>query len=378
MQGKGITATSADGNFEATFRSRIQLRESLSHDAAGTTNEVQVKTLRLFAQGHLFAPELKYVIQLAFGTGDFDKDSASPIFDAFVEYTKWRDLRVRVGQYFVPFDRARTIREFALQFVDRQIVVRELTLDRDVGLMLSSSDLLGLDGLLSYDLFVGGGDGRNRVADTKNARGGPQVLGGLLIGRLTLRPMGAFDDDREGDLTRSPKPRLALGIGGGANLSTSRPQSTYSTNGSPSALRAGTFDYLHGAVDLVFKWHGFSLLTEGVVRRANKRTNTALDEDGVSFTEYSREGYGYCAQLGQMLTNELEVTGRWDALFAARGTDPALRELVATRGRQAGLGLNYYFYGHLLKAQADYHVVFGPRTTDDLRHLVRLQLDASF
>src|SRR5690606_12512344 len=117
--GKGLTVTSADRRFQVTFRSRVQLRETLAHGAAGTTNEVQVRTLRFVTQGYLLVPELKYLIQLAFGANDFENGNASPIFDAFVEYVRLRDLNVRVGQYFVPLDRARTIREFALQFVDR-------------------------------------------------------------------------------------------------------------------------------------------------------------------------------------------------------------------------------------------------------------------
>ena len=118
-----------------------------------------------------------------FGTGDFETGNPSPLFDAWVEYTKLRDLNLRVGQYFVPFDRARTVRESGLQFVDRQIAVRELTLDRDVGLMASSSDLFGLNQWLAYNLFIGGGDGRNRI--------GGAVMGPILVGRVAVRPFGS-------------------------------------------------------------------------------------------------------------------------------------------------------------------------------------------
>lgn len=373
VQGKGLTVTSADKKFQATFRSRVQMRNSFQHDGAKdlNTNEAQIKTLRFFASGYALSPDLKYTIQLAFGSGDFEKDSSSPIFDAFVEYVKLRDLNIRVGQYFVPFDRARTIREFALHFVDRQGVVRELTLDRDVGIMFSSQDLFGLNGKLAYHLFVGGGDGRNRVADKANASG-PQKPGVLGVARVTVRPMGPFDDDQEGDLTRSAKPRLAIGAGVGYNVSTDRQKSTYG-----NTYTQGTFNYLHAAADLVFKWHGLSLLTEGVLREANKKQNAGTDADGNAVVERSRSGFGYFVQAGQMLTDQWELTARWDDLHARKGTDPAFVKEVKASGRQAGAGLNLYLNGHFLKLQSDYFFIFG-EDTSKAAHAARVQLDASF
>jgi hypothetical protein len=373
--GKGFRVTTADDRFSVTFRSRIQLRETVQHQVVEpgkdvTSNEINVKTLRLITSGHVLVPELKFNIQLAFGPGDFDKDapepqSSTPIFDAFVEYVKLRDLNVRFGQYFVPFDRARTIREFALQMVDRQLVVRELTLDRDVGLMLSSQDLAGLGGRLGYHVFVGGGEGRNRV--------GAQVPGPLVIGRLVVRPMGPFDDDQEGDLARSPRPHLAVGLSGGYNHYTNRANSTYGTT-----YQSAHFSYTHAAADLVFKGYGFSLLAEYVQRTGDRAHRTSVDDAGAPRVEWSRSGWGYIVQAGQMVTDKLEVTARWDDLHARKNTDPKLVALAETQGRQLGGGLNYYLNGHALKLQADYFYIFGTENTDQPLHAVRAQIDASF
>jgi hypothetical protein len=369
--GKGLTVSSGDKRFQVTFRSRMQLRETYVHADAGDSQDVSVRTLRFWTYGYALVPELKYFIQLAFGANDFEKDSSSPVFDAYVEYVKLRDLNVRFGQYFVPFDRARTIREFALQFVDRQTVVRELSLDRDVGLMLSSTDLFGTGSRLAYNLFLGGGDGKNRVPDAKNPAG-PQTPSALLVGRVIVRPFGAFDDDQEGDLTRTPSPKLALGVAGGFNKASSRDHSTYG-----STYTIGTFDYAHAAADLVFKWRGFSLLAEGLMRQADQKKHTKTNADGNRVNEYSRSGFGYFVQLGQMLSERFEATARWDDLHARKGTDPTLVALVNTSGRQLGTGLNYYLNGHAFKLQADYFYIFG----DDIgtaSHSLRAQLDASF
>lgn len=369
--GKGLTVTSADKRFQMQFRSRIQLRETFLHNEDVNTNEIQVRTLRLFVQGYVLNPDVKYFIQLAFGSADFDKDRSSPIFDAFLEYVKMRDLNVRFGQYFVPFDRARTIREFALQFVERQTVVRELSLDRDVGLMLSSSDLFGLGSRLAYNLFVGSGDGRNRIADVKNEYAS-QHPSALLVGRIIVRPFGAFDDDQDGDLTRTATPKLAIGLAGAFNKATGRERGT-----TGDTYTIGSFDYAHGAADLVFKWRGFALLAEGLIREANRDRNQGTDAAGNALTEYSRSGFGYFAQVGQMLTDKLELTARWDDLHSRKGTDPALRTLVRTAGRQLGTGLNLYLNGHLFKLQADYFYIFG-EDIGAASHSLRAQLDVTF
>lgn len=357
--GKGITVRSPDGRYQATMRARVHLRDTFTHDKLDT-NELNVARLRFFLQGNALSQDLKYLVQLAFGALDPEAGNASVVLDAFVEYTRLRDLNLRVGQYFVPFDRARTIRESSLQFIDRQVVVRELTLDRDVGLSVGSQDLFGLGGRLAYALFIGGGDGRNRV--------GAQMVGPLTTARIAVKPFGSFDDDVEGDVARDTRPRLALGVAAGYNVHATRNQSTFGTT-----LTLGTFDYGHFAADLVFKWRGFSLLAEGVYR---KSLNGDVLTSGMT-REYSRSGWGYFVQGGLMVSRLVEITARWDQLFALQGTDPALTTLVSTQGRQVGGGVNVYLDGHIVKLQADYFYLWGYRANPG-RHAVRIALDASF
>lgn len=369
--GRGVTVTSASGDYAINLRARVQLRAAFtSHEERADDLEASVRTARFFVAGHLLVPELKYLMQLALANNDFERDNASPIFDAFLEYVALRDLNVRVGQFFVPFDRARTIREFALQFVDRQSVVRELSLDRDFGLMLSSQDLFG-SGVLGYNLFVGSGDGRNRVLDAKNPNG-PQKPGVLLVARLTVRPFGAFDDDQEADLSRDARPRLAVGVAGAYNARSNRDRSTLG-----ATYTAGTFDYVHAAADLVFKWHGLSVLGEFLYRAADHRSNSTMPATGMALVESSRSGYGYLAQAGQMLSQHVEIVARWEQLFARDATDRALTDMADYAGRQLGGGVNVYLNGHLLKLQSDYFWVSGPKSGRE-QHIARLQLDASF
>ena len=360
--GRGYTLSAADGRFSATLRARGQLRDTLTA-ATNLTNELNVKTIRLYLSGNILAPELKYFLQLALGGGDFEAGSSSPLFDFWVEYTRLRDLNIRVGQFFVPFDRARTVREFALQLVDRPQVVSELSLDRDVGIMLSSTNLFGSHDILSYNLGVFGGKGRNRF--------GGGVAGFLYVLRFSVRPLGAFDDDQEGDLLRLRRPRLMIGVAGAYNQNTDRQRSTVG-----NVLTLGNLDYGHFAADTVFKYAGFSFLGEVLYRQARSDYFDGMS-NGKPLREWSRSAFGYLLQAAVMLTGKLELVTRWESLLTIDPTDPALQTLVQTQGKQLGGGVNLYLSGHLFKVQADYFYQFG----DDLaagRQVARLQLDATF
>jgi hypothetical protein len=365
--GRGFTVETTDGRYSATLRPRIQLRSTTGLNGGDVTQEANVKTVRLWVTGNVLSKSIGYGLQLAFGGNDFDgaRDgelkapvSLSPVFDAWVEFTHLRDMNVRVGQFFVPFDRARTIREFGLQFVDRPLVVSELTLDRDVGVALTSKDLFGA-GVLGYALFLGAGQGRNAF--------GAHPSSFLATARVTWHPFGAFDEDQESDLSREARPRLALGVAGGWSHGSRRQRVT---TGNSFAL--GTADHQHAAADIVFKCAGLSFLGEFVWRGSSAEK---LQKDDVS--EWTRRGFGGFAQAGYLVTPRVEIVARWEQLWAAAGTDPKLVDLAASQGRAFTLGTNGYLNGHALKLQADYTLAGGGEALPN-RHQLRLQLDATF
>lgn len=108
---------------------------------------------------------------------------------------------------------------------------------------------------------------------------------------------------------------------------------------------------------------------------------TFLDErvviaPGKGLTVKSLDGR-YFVQAGLMVSKLVEVTARWDQLYALSGTDPALVTLAATQGRQLGGGVNVYLNGHGFKLQADYFYIWGSAALNG-RHAARIALDASF
>ncbi|UQA56580.1 OprO/OprP family phosphate-selective porin [Polyangium aurulentum] len=358
--------------FSLNVRSRIQLRYQLNlspEDDAGERDvqqTVNIGTARLFFSGHAYRPQLTYLIQIAVAGRDFRDGATSPLFDAYVDWRIHRDFNVRAGQFFVPFDRMRTVREFAIQLADRPVPVGELTLDRDVGITLYSDKFLGDASPFAWRASVFGGGGTNLTLGKEP--------GALVVGRLELRPLGAIDDDSEGDLERRRRPGIALGGAFAANVNTNRLRST-----TGATFAGGTTDYLHAAADLVFKWRGFAFAAEYLWKRASKDEIRSTDEEGAPRTESTRSAQGSVFQASYAFDPPFEIVGRFSRLYAFRGTDPKLVSEARGRGQELGVGLNYYFNKHRLKLQADWiaRMPYG-LDFDAASHVAHVQLDATF
>src|SRR6478735_1809082 len=369
--GDGVTVEVGD-RFSLNVKSRIQLRyqyhQSQPNGAGERTEDqvVNIGTLRLWFSGKLLLPELSYMIQLALADRDYRDGAKSPVYDAYVDWAPHRDVNVRAGQYFVPFDRLRTVREWALQMADRPRPVGELTLDRDVGLMYYSDHFLADDSPVAVRAGVFGGGGINLTT--------AKEPGALFVGRLELRPLGDIDDDKEGDLERRKKPGLAIGGAFAANVNTNRQKSTTGIT-----YVGGTTDYLHAAADLVFKWQGFAVQGEYLWKQASQDTIDSVDAAGDPVTEYTRSGQGWVVQASYTFDPPFEVVGRLSGMYAFENTDPAFVTETDTRGQEMAGGLNYYFNGHKMKMQADY-IARMPHDFDAsvAEHTAHVQLDVTF
>lgn len=364
--GKGLTIKVSDA-FSLNLRSRFQLRYQLDiapEDAAGERDYqqlVSVGTARVWLSGNVFRPEVLYMLQLALAGRDYRDGAISPVFDAYLDWKAHRDLNIRAGQFFVPFDRLRTVRESALQMADRPVPIGELTLDRDVGVVVYSDRFLSDDSPLAWRAGVFGGGGANLSVGKEP--------GFLVTARLELRPLGPIDDDSEGDLLRRAVPGLALGVGVAHNSNTNRQRSTTGVT-----FAGGTTDYLHAAADLVFKWQGFAAQLEYLWKNASSDAITSTNADGIAVTEWTRSASGWIAQASYTFDPPFEIVGRVTHLSAFDGTDPRLVD-----ADELGAGLNYYINGHQFKIQADW-IAKVPSALDfeDAAHVTHLQLDATF
>ena len=361
--GQGLTLRTDDDRYALKLQTRMVPRvdlvslppEAVAAPEEATLTRATIATARLWLGGHVFDPKIQYMTQLAYAARDYRDGTISPVFDAYVDAPLGRrGLRVRAGQYFVRFDRLRTVREFALQLTDRPIAVGELTLDRDVGVTLYDDALFGDESPLALHVGLFGGRGINQV----DARA---PAGGLAVARVELRPLGPIDDDSEGDLQNRARPGLALGLGGAWNHNTWRTRST--TGG---AFTDAPVHYAHAVADAIFKWRGLSLAGEALLRTQHGAPNPE-----------GRPGHGAIVQAGYHFRPGIEPTARWSRVRAAPDAGVAFRDEAAAAGNELSGGLNWYINGHRFKLQTS---GIGRFTPDWERASLTFatQLDASF
>lgn len=363
--GKGVVVSADDGSFDVQLRARVQLRAAVTADDDADDDEDSirpeffVRRARVTAGGQVLHELFEWKLQLGMSQNDVEADLPIVVRDAYVTWNAPAHFGVRFGQMKVPFDRQRLTSSSSLQFADRSRVVNELNLDRDVGIVVSHNTLVGDALLLQAGVF--GGDGRNR----------PIARSGLLsVVKFQLMPLGAFDDLVEGDLKRTSSPKLAIAAAAAMNLGTTRSRSTTGTFYDPDD-GLGALDYAHGVVDAVFKWHGVSVLAEGLVR-------AALDDHDAP-TPIARSAAGAVLQAGVLVTDQLELVGRAGVQVPLDMTGhggPENEASLNDRGTEweCLLGSNFYFSNHDVKLGLEAGVVAGEDEHPDIVGRSQFQL----
>jgi Smg protein len=115
--------------------------------------------------GHGFQPWIKYYFELDLQPArDVDADAVSSsarVIDWRVDLTKWDWASVRLGQWKVDLNRERSDSSGRQQFVERSIVNRIFTVDRQVGVQLRGRLFDGTLADMRYYAGVFNGEGRD-------------------------------------------------------------------------------------------------------------------------------------------------------------------------------------------------------------------------
>ena len=359
--GEGLRWLSSDGRFSL----RLGLRGQVRYDVEAPPNEAPTQSLslrraRVKFSGHTFGEHNTYKLELGVSPRDMGTTPSgpqfTPVLDWALEFSKLRDLQFRVGQYKLPYSRARMQSSGNLQFVDRSIADGEFNLNRDVGFDFHSDDLFGL-GHLSYYAGVFLGEGRDAYSPTN--------FEVVYLARLEVFPFGTFDDDdTESDQTRERAPRMALGF---AYAFVDGAQFDRGTLGA-RPTDAGTTNIHNGTADASFKYRGATVMAEAYLRQGERRAGPSIPTGGL---EPARNGFGWNAQAGYLWgSRPFEVVGRFGETRPSSGSP-------LPRQRQPTAGLGYYFFGHAVKLQLDYSPTWRTSFTDAPSHVVRLQCQGS-
>lgn len=338
--GDGVTVVSADSTLSLSFSTRIQsliVAEHAVADDAEIKTGVFIRRFRLKFDGFAHTPALTYKIELALSNNDNGQvvhqgnNAANVVLDAYVQYEFLKNTQIRFGQFKLPGNRERVISSQQLQFVDRSLVNSRYNLDRDIGLMLRHKLKLGK--VLFQEMFaVAAGQGRNMVIEDDQ--------GLSYTGRIEMLPFGAFTHGGDyfgSDLEREKEPKLSIGGGYSFNDEASR------TRGELGSFVAASRDLSTAFADLMFKYRGFSVMSEYMI----KMTDSPILADTSNFFV---TGAGFVAQGGYLFKNDLELALRYTTI---RPDDDLFHSRSADLETEYTLGVSKYFNGHNLKIQSD-------------------------
>lgn len=351
-----------DGNYSMTLQWRFQFRVSSPFDSPPRTSaglsetdqfSMRIRRARMKVGGHAYRPWLEYYLEYNFPT--------STLLD-------WRmtmgrpEAQVRIGQWKVNYSRERVISSGRQQFVERSIVNRAFTLDRQIGVMGLGHLFEGTALDLRY--YVGAFTGNGAGATTND----DDDL--LWLGRVEWQPLGTDPGMAGGDLERRSEPALTIAFAGATNRS-GHTRFSGAGGGQLDGYEAGDpgrYRVEQAMFETAFKYRGISWEHETHFKRID---DTEEDELSDLNGTYAQAGF-FPSEFLSSLPPQLEVAARWAKVNdGGPGADVDRREV--------GGVVNWYFDGHANKLTFDVFRldVDDDDGTDD-RWRARVQWDISF
>jgi len=366
----GLELGSEDGAFSAKVNVRSQLRftspfESAPHKEShlGQPDEANLtfRRARFKMEGHIAAPWIEYKYEHDLVDGNL----LDLRFDVGPEW-----MQLRFGQWKADYSRERMDSSGKQQFVERSIVNREFTIDRQKGVELTGRLAKGsvADSQYFVGVFTGQGRGifRDRRVPTNAADGSP-----MWLARYQWNPIGGGVSLSQSDLERQADPRLSLAVATTGNRS-SYTRFSSSGGGQMDGFEAGApgqYSLRQYLTEAAFKQQGFSLQQEFHWKRVTDSVNSTETHMRGS---YVQAGY-FFNEIYSKIPRQLEFAGRYAFV------DPSTRrsnDLI----HETGIVANWFFKGHADKLSVDVSRYSLAAVESNLgsRVGVRVQWDATF
>ncbi|MBC9797941.1 OprO/OprP family phosphate-selective porin [Sinomicrobium weinanense] len=365
---RGFELKSSDDRYLLQIQGRIQFRFATPDDQDPITFDdydtehsslFKVNRSRLKVGGNVYQPWLKYYWEYELGK--------SNLLDFRVMVEKWDWLKLKVGQWKVEYSRERRISSGEQGMMDRSIINRPFTVDRQQGVELYGRLKNGrmLDFSYWMGLFTGTGRG-SATNDDGNL---------MYFGRVQWNVLGEDLGFKSSDLEFHSKPEAIIALAGVSNRS---PYTRFSQSG--GGYLSGFEDGLDGQyrvnqynLETAFVYNGFSWQSEWHHKNIT---------DKLAATDASTTMEGFYLQAGYLANStfewwpiELEIAGR----YARFTPDNDIRDHFQ---EEATLAFNWFFKGHKNKltlevSHFDYELVDTDAQIDD-KVRFRLQWDISF
>ena len=345
--GSGFTLVNGD-DFTMQVTGRVQARyEYWDYDEdRGIPNLSQftAERVRLGVKGTMFK-DFKYELEQDFGKGK------SELKKAVIEWAKYEEFRIEMGQFNVKFDRSLINSTAKQEFVDRSIAAREFGIEYDIGM-----DFAGSAFSKKFQWNAGIFDGEKAPTPFPAVHND----GHLYVARVSFNPNGDFGYG-ESDIKKTDYHLWYVDVAAAQNNdlwsdANSDKKETPNELTDQESLIFG-FGYKHA---------GLFLAAEGYWRNSGK-------EDGTSVVGSD----GWYAQLGYTIVRDKwEIAARWSEV------DPN-DDAADDERSEACLGFNRFFKGagHALKLSTDFSWLTEEKVapTDDIHDFrVRSQMQIVF
>lgn len=364
--GKGLIFESDDGQYRMQVRGRIQTRYanpgiSQPNDPGDyvqeSGNQFGVNRARLKVGGHAINKGLQYY-------WEYDLVDNRTL-NAEIKLERDEAFSMKFGQWKVEYSRERSVSSGGQQMMDRSIINRIFTLDRQQGVSLYGHIDAGGAANFNYwaGLFTGAGRGDYAIHDDES----------MYSGRFQWNFLGQEVGFKNSDIKRTQNAAAALAIAG-ANYHSIHTRFSSSGGGSLDNIdrgeAPGQFDVKQFVIDGAWFWQGLNAQAEYHEKTVTDRLNENRETHLTGY--YVQAGY-FMHETFDWWPEPLEIAARYATY------DPAEAQ-HADAFFEHTLALNWFFRGHDNKLTAEVSHLSMERAGIDAgdRNIWRLQWDVSF
>ena len=293
-----------------------------------------------------FKPWLQYYfevdLQPSRDVDDSSSASSTRVIDWRIDIAKWDWGGIRLGQWKVDMNRERVDSSGRQQFVERSIVNRVFTIDRQVGVQLRGHLFEDTPADMRYyaGVFNGEGKGVNNADDNM-----------MYMGRLQWNFLGRDLSWRQTDVEYTELPTGSLALAG---ASTTGACTRWSSSGcgnldgfaKPADAAPDQYEIDQVVQEFAFKYRGFSAQQEHHVKKI-RDTVTGIRSELTG--GYVQAGY-FFHHMFESVPAPLELAARYAYVDEPNATNLTFENVR----EELTLGANWFFSGHNSKLTMDY------------------------
>ncbi len=377
----GFKVESIDGTWSTKLNWRAQMRFTTPYrsdprqadDFDNTENTFELRRVRMKIGGHAYEPWLDYYFEVDLQpTRSESRDAArsgTRLIDWRITAQPYEELGFRLGQWKIDYNRERVDSSGRQQFVERSIVNRQFTIDRQMGAQVRGRLFKGTPADFRYYAGAFTGQGRGVQNDDDKL---------MYAGRLQWNFLGRDLKLRQTDVEFTEKPTGSISFGaatttGGSTRWSSSGGGNLDGFSSPSSAEPGQFEVEQYQAGSAFKYRGFSWQQEYHWKKIRDRVNNeTVDMKGA----YAQAGY-FFHYLLPAIPKQLELAARYAFVDEPNESNTQ----VENKREEFTIGANWFIAGHNNKITVDYSKLYLDdrvlnRDVDDGR--LRVQWDISF